>query len=226
MGLAGPLSFGLIPAHAGSTYNGVTVSAATTAHPRSRGEHLSPLTIGMMEMGSSPLTRGAPSAQCAVVARCGLIPAHAGSTCAGECGVADRGAHPRSRGEHDFLTVFHRCSPGSSPLTRGAQQVHRQVSAPQGLIPAHAGSTWRAGRNTQAPRAHPRSRGEHTSLVSNDGDGSGSSPLTWGARAEHLQRHGGAGLIPAHAGSTRRGSPLARWTRAHPRSRGEHDQSP
>ena len=50
---------GLIPAHAGSTYNGFTVPAATTAHPRSRGEHR--LMVGWEKpvAGSSPLTRGA-----------------------------------------------------------------------------------------------------------------------------------------------------------------------
>ncbi|ERH20995.1 hypothetical protein HMPREF1980_02433, partial [Actinomyces sp. oral taxon 172 str. F0311] len=50
----------------------------------------------------------------------------------------------------------------------------------------------------------------------------GSSPLTRGKRGARDHRRVQAGLIPAHAGKTARGSPGARSSRAHPRSRGEN----
>ena len=71
-------------------------------------------------------------------------------------------------------------------------------------------------------RAHPRSRGEHSSLSFWDATCKGSSPLTRGA--PYLQNIGvvEGGLIPAHAGSTLilRCLVVPGW--AHPRSRGEH----
>ena len=50
----------------------------------------------------------------------------------------------------------------------------------------------------------------------------GSSPLTRGARDFDADGGGGAGLIPAHAGSTTGCSGLVLARSAHPRSRGEH----
>ena len=96
------------------------------------------------------------------------------------------------------------------------------VSISGGLIPAHAGSTGRAARPAAAFPAHPRSRGEHLEGEQMPQGVGGSSPLTRGARLELGYILLGAGLIPAHAGSTScqlsKGCPR----RAHPRSRGEH----
>ena len=92
---------GLIPAHAGST---CYINAAVqffAAHPRSRGEHIVSAWNGLVEGGSSPLTRGALLVARRMLWTLRLIPAHAGST-------EDRllrgrrvWAHPRSPGEHD-----------------------------------------------------------------------------------------------------------------------------
>ncbi len=72
----------------------------------------------------------------------------------------------------------------------------------RGLIPAHAGSTWRRGLWGWGQRAHPRSRGEHST-----------NPMFFFLNDR---------LIPAHAGSTCSNSASAPMSRAHPRSRGEH----
>ena len=53
------LSQRLIPAHAGSTVTKPTPQTATTAHPRSRGEHATAVDADTAPAGSSPLTRGA-----------------------------------------------------------------------------------------------------------------------------------------------------------------------
>ena len=92
----------------------------------------------------------------------------------------------------------------------------------RGLIPAHAGSTHQTTHPRHRASAHPRSRGEHYNSLEGIAARSGSSPLTRGARGQGWPRRDTEGLIPAHAGSTRRRRwrlPV-RW--AHPRSRGEH----
>ena len=49
---------GLIPAHAGKTHEGGEELGPVKAHPRSRGENLTPGTGASLSAGSSPLTRG------------------------------------------------------------------------------------------------------------------------------------------------------------------------
>ena len=74
------LVVGLIPAHAGKTGGRSEVLGSHEAHPRSRGENLNPVATVFTDTGSSPLTRGKPSATepCSCSER--LIPAHAGKT--------------------------------------------------------------------------------------------------------------------------------------------------
>ena len=90
----------LIPAHAGSTLNGLHTAELHRAHPRSRGEHSTGRSYPTSATGSSPLTRGA------------LVDSGGGQRFAG--------AHPRSRGEHDPQVAEAVHGRGSSPLTRGA----------------------------------------------------------------------------------------------------------
>ena len=70
----------LIPAHAGSTGPGIPPEPYSAAHPRSRGEHATPIFPGSTRKGSSPLTRGALNVIRDDSTNRGLIPAHAGST--------------------------------------------------------------------------------------------------------------------------------------------------
>ena len=48
----------LIPAHAGNTYPRGVYAVPCWAHPRSRGEHVSPRRVRCTLLGSSPLARG------------------------------------------------------------------------------------------------------------------------------------------------------------------------
>ena len=50
------------------------------AHPRSRGENGPPMTLAIVEWGSSPLTRGKQVAVSGARRIRGLIPAHPGKT--------------------------------------------------------------------------------------------------------------------------------------------------
>ena len=71
-------------------------------------------------------------------------------------------------------------------------------------------------------RAHPRSRGEHARRACEVASQPGSSPLARGTRDDLLTNVTTHGLIPARAGNTPGSCMARRWSRAHPRSRGEH----
>ena len=73
-----------------------------------------------------------------------------------------------------------------------------------------------------APRAHPRSRGDHVFLINCSSDGMGSSPLARGPPPASETSVFPCGLIPARAGTTVLRSWQAEPLRAHPRSRGDH----
>ena len=171
---------GLIPAHAGKTHRPGATSAATQAHPRSRGENSASSTRLRPLTGSSPLTRGKPHARYAGSGSRRLIPAHAGKTRC-NCGLRRQGrAHPRSRGENGARLDDAELFGGSSPLTRGKHRHHRRQVFSRGLIPAHAGKTELTGQSGPAGEAHPRSRGENYAKRLGISRTTGSSPLTRG----------------------------------------------
>ena len=177
-----------------------------------------------MGTGSSPLTRGKHVDGPAGRDVGGLIPAHAGKTRPAPPSACAQGAHPRSRGENIQTCVQVAADLGSSPLTRGKQNMTRATRWRLGLIPAHAGKTRRLILTSSVKWAHPRSRGENALPSPSALADKGSSPLTRGKRPRTHLWDSPMWLIPAHAGKT----PLW-WTRrgvsrAHPRSRGEnHD---
>ena len=117
---SGPIrAYGLIPAHAGKTLEGVLDAARHRAHPRSRGENPSKASKARGTRGSSPLTRGKHGKRSDVGPRRGLIPAHAGKTAVRRMLRRSRWAHPRSRGENAEGRGDIAHATGSSPLTRG-----------------------------------------------------------------------------------------------------------
>ena len=233
---------GLIPAHAGKTPVHGRAYGSPWAHPRSRGEN--PTVVGrhLMVDGSSPLTRGKLGPAGSGKSSLGLIPAHAGKTCAYLKYPPIFRAHPRSRGENPKPVAPPEPGWGSSPLTRGKRETFGADAERRGLIPAHAGKTPRHRSGTRRTAAHPRSRGENTLIRADDknfrahprsrGENSplhltpsevqGSSPLTRGKHPHHARDDQRTGLIPAHAGKTLASSVRASWARAHPRSRGEN----
>ena len=98
----------LIPAHAGKTARGRRFCPRAAAHPRSRGENLSPSSDDSFATGSSPLTRG----------KRGQV----------DNGLSPAGAHPRSRGENARTVKRRGDALGSSPLTRGKRAAIRGSS--------------------------------------------------------------------------------------------------
>ena len=195
---------------------------ASGAHPRSRGENLPGARAPLDSAGSSPLTRGKRDVVDSNSEPLGLIPAHAGKTTHYQVDNAQTRAHPRSRGENQFIDSCLKHSLGSSPLTRGKRKLIPALSKPGGLIPAHAGKTEMSSNHPQPCRAHPRSRGENCARLDRTEASGGSSPLTRGKPAIVGWSEVVEGLIPAHAGKTKRSTTLTRACAAHPRSRGEN----
>ena len=215
-------SLGLIPAHAGKTALDTDPGLRAGAHPRSRGENGTRVSLELLSWGSSPLTRGKRGSRDHRPDARGLIPAHAGKTSMVSARPPPSGAHPRSRGENHEGTEIVGFIVGSSPLTRGKLLCRLLALRRHGLIPAHAGKTDTPFARAVTHAAHPRSRGEN----SKDGGfkwlASGSSPLTRG-KPGHLQvLRKAPGLIPAHAGKTAPRTASQHSSRAHPRSRGEN----
>ena len=213
---------GLIPAHAGKTGCRRSAPWRRRAHPRSRGENACSHPARPASTGSSPLTRGKPRKGRVRPHGIGLIPAHAGKTLYVDVVPSMKGAHPRSRGENKWLMIETRNALGSSPLTRGKQQESLMGLDRGRLIPAHAGKTAPAGERSRGEWAHPRSRGENRLRTEETVRPSGSSPLTRGKQSKRDTGAPQPGLIPAHAGKTRRQTAWLRSSAAHPRSRGEN----
>ncbi len=112
---------------------------------------------------------------------------------------------------------------GSSPLARGTQFLLFACALILGLIPARAGNTSFLARGCFGVWAHPRSRGEHFAGVARRTLDQGSSPLARGTHPDSKFHLIGRGLIPARAGNTSGSSESPAVSRAHPRSRGEHN---
>ena len=198
----------IIPAYAGSTNRVAPCAYRKPDHPRIRGEHRPRTSIPFNSDGSSPHTRGALGRIPARLDGGRIIPAYAGSTSSSQYPDFDLQDHPRIRGEHlHFLTSIPSKS-GSSPHTRGAPQAPRKGPDWPWIIPAYAGSTWRARALVSSGRDHPRIRGEHHQRGGGGGLSAGSSPHTRGALALVEGAGDHARIIPAYAGSTNRSHPL------------------
>ena len=109
---------------------------------------------------------------------------------------------------------------GSSPRVRGKHPARADAGPGWGLIPAGAGQTRLSTAISGMTEAHPRGCGANADSDSVPVSRYGSSPRVRGKPA-HAKRFGGlAGLIPAGAGQTTRGTTWARPRRAHPRGCG------
>ena len=109
----------LIPACAGKTTIDWDSDHVIEAHPRMRGENMTPIFISCARGGSSPHARGKPRLQTASSLASRLIPACAGKTAMVEILTVCSGAHPRMRGENGLAARPLFCGRGSSPHARG-----------------------------------------------------------------------------------------------------------
>ena len=137
----GRIAARFIPAYAGNTLGLLKRSLALTVHPRLRGEHA--YFDGNWETaeGSSPPTRGTPVSQPSRSDEYRFIPAYAGNTSSLTPTRSMSAVHPRLRGEHSLTKVDSQSFTGSSPPTRGTQDVLHFRQVPIRFIPAYAGNT-------------------------------------------------------------------------------------
>ena len=196
------LETGIIPAHAGKTWNSPRALSRPWDHPRSRGENYGP-GLGLVdEPGSSPLTRGKLSSFPRPSTPDRIIPAHAGKTIFPSTWTGVLQDHPRSRGENAPMAPRASAPAGSSPLTRGKRVHGTHGRAHARIIPAHAGKTLRQSAGRLQSPDHPRSRGENATNQPRFTSVSGSSPLTRGKRQRGRRAARPRRIIPAHAGKT------------------------
>ena len=200
--LRGRFRCGIIPAYAGSTGTMAGHWPLGRDHPRLRGEHRAASCSACTTMGSSPLTRGAPSPSRGSPLVGGIIPAYAGSTRSAFAEPCRAGDHPRLRWEHSEKLFLPDCKSRSSPLTRGARPRRRYIMPAIRIIPAYAGSTRRCAPRCATRRDHPRLRGEHLVTALLAVVCAGSSPLTRGAHESSFNIDVALRIIPAYAGST------------------------
>ena len=129
-----------------------------------------------------------------------IIPARAGFTPSGTPRPPGRTDHPRSRGVY------------ASGLGAGIIALR--------IIPARAGFTPGAAGPRRPRPDHPRSRGVYGSRFATPPSPPGSSPLARGLPLSPTPTTRRNWIIPARAGFTSSGTPRARSSADHPRSRG------
>ena len=116
-----------IPAYAGNSVPKRNRKNLRPVHPRLRGELSWKLTPVELETGSSPLTRGTHCQFGWSDSSRRFIPAYAGNS---DEEIVDGGymsVHPRLRGELIKVMISVNKNLGSSPLTRGTQQLNQTL---------------------------------------------------------------------------------------------------
>ena len=137
----------------------------------------------------------------------GIIPAHAGLTRLQQSLRQFARDHPRACGAHTSILPISVAMRGSSPRMRGSQPPMCMVRRPHGIIPAHAGLTRRALKPLVLLGDHPRACGAHPCWSLSEMPSAGSSPRMRGSPAEKRHEESTRGIIPAHAGLTRKSMP-------------------
>ena len=176
-------------------------------------------------VGDHPRTRGVyGDGQGEAVGELRIIPAHAGFTARFLRKSSHWGDHPRTRGVYVPLPQDHAAVTGSSPHTRGLPNRPLSVDFADGIIPAHAGFTPRTSARRPWWADHPRTRGVYWAAYRPGRWTWGSSPHTRGLRPRLRGAVKDAGIIPAHAGFTRRCVASCAVCRDHPRTRGVYSR--
>ena len=152
---------GIIPAHAGLTYEGDLYVFNGGDHPRACGAHPHPSTVIACCTGSSPRMRGSRRSIKALHRLLGIIPAHAGLTDYRQSIPRRLRDHPRACGAHGYNSRSPMFRSGSSPRMRGSHVSSALSFSSVGIIPAHAGLTKSSSCRTALHGDHPRACGAH-----------------------------------------------------------------
>ena len=126
------------------------------------------------------------------------------------------------RGEYRLFGEEYRSTAGSPPLARGILPSKIPASSMIRITPACAGNTLKMDLIFSISRDHPRLRGEYSGLFFQFLEEAGSPPLARGIRYGYIPEEVRSGITPACAGNTPLDNARCRWTRDHPRLRGEY----
>jgi len=110
---------GITPAHAGNTILHKELCSKGWDHPRTCGEHNVRNASVETIVGSPPHMRGTRYPLPVRRSDAGITPAHAGNTSSTSRAIPQSWDHPRTCGEHSFLTSFNTFALGSPPHMRG-----------------------------------------------------------------------------------------------------------
>ena len=169
-------------------------------HPRIRGESISLAALTIMQLETSPHTRGKPLQTGISLQSRRNIPAYAGKAAGHFRLTAASRKHPRIRGESLSVDLFIENSLETSPHTRGKRPWRKLALVCFGNIPAYAGKASKERSASKATRKHPRIRGESSQTAEPEFSKTETSPHTRGKHTEILRSHFGVRNIPAYAG--------------------------
>ena len=105
---------------------------------------------------------------------------------------------------------------------RGIQSMAQKARIRPGIIPAHAGHTFRSTSLVSRMRDHPRTCGAYVKCAADCSSRWGSSPHMRGIPMQAIANEISAGIIPAHAGHTVPCAASSSRGRDHPRTCGAY----
>ena len=173
---------GLTPACAGTTQPVRHVEIVNGAHPRVRGDDLTPVQKLADDGGSPPRARGRRAEAARRGLPRGLTPACAGTTCSAVRSAFTVAAHPRVRGDDILAQRLVDAGLGSPPRARGRHPFRVGGLGSPGLTPACAGTTGVRAAARTGKEAHPRVRGDDPEPRGGVEVGRGSPPRARGRR--------------------------------------------
>ena len=193
---------GITPACAGKRPGSARRQTPSWDHPRMRGEKSLSEPQAASFAGSPPHARGKDSNAWATPDLTGITPACAGKRRSSHAPAAQRGDHPRMRGEKWLLEWRLALYRGSPPHARGKVRLRAEQLHHAGITPACAGKRTTTPRSATCCRDHPRMRGEKTDMSDGVLALMGSPPHARGKAAEPRPVGHYDGITPACAGKS------------------------
>ena len=156
------------------------------------------------------------------IAMCGITPACAGKTVAGNPDERTAEDHPRVCGENDHAQESRSVKRGSPPRVRGKPNFRLRLKSGSRITPACAGKTTTAGTQSNGSQDHPRVCGENLPRFCPMRTNIGSPPRVRGKRSEMSRAFHVVGITPACAGKTATPYLFFKHNKDHPRVCGEN----
>ena len=186
-----------------------------------RGEKAIVLHTPSRRMGSPPRARGEAALVTSGAGWWGITPACAGRSLRESSTGFCSQDHPRVRGEKCDLQHESAVGRGSPPRARGEVSQGNGRVVGGGITPACAGRSISDIIYIRCNRDHPRVRGEKALELLGKHLGMGSPPRARGEVEERKAELTAIGITPACAGRSESPAAVLKFSRDHPRVRGE-----